>query len=1049
MGIKCPKCQSGNPDTASYCADCGTHLPSSKDIPITATLETPTEELTRGTLFASRYEIIEELGKGGMGKVYRVEDKKIKEEIALKLIKPEIASDRKTIERFSNELKIARKIAHRNVCRMYDLGEEKGTHFITMEYVPGQDLRGLSKQTGQLAASTALSIAKQVCEGLTEAHRLGVIHRDLKPHNIMIDKEGNARIMDFGIARSLTAKGITGAGVMIGTPEYMSPEQVESKVIDQRSDIYSLGVILYEMITGRVPFEGETPLSIAMKHKSETPKDPRKLNTQIPEDLSRVILKCMEKDKEKRYQSANELRSELENIEEGIPTSEKALPKRKPLTSREITVTFGLKKLFIPALIFGALVIAVVMVIWQPWSQKAFMAAPKIDNSIAVISFENQTGDKSYDHLQKVIPSLLRTNLEDSNLFYVVTRERIRDICKQLGKEEVDFIDNDLGFEICRREGVGALVTGFYTKGGDIFTTAVTVYDVGTKQSLTSTRSSGIGEQSFFENQIDELSREISLGIGIAKQELEAAKLKVANVTTNSMEAYRNFIEGREAFENLRLVDARKFLEKAVESDENFAFAYHFLSRTYSMLHDPRARDESIKKAMPLLNKVTEKERLLIEVTYERYIERNQEKRFQILKELTEKYPKEKRAHVWLGNYYSTRDYNKAIEEFNKALELDPSFGRALNMLAHVYNDKEEFKKALKYFKEYEALNPGEPNPPDSLGNCYFLMGRLDEALTKLKEAIQIDPDFYAAYYEIGYIHALKGDYTEALNWIDRFIDRAPTVALRHVGYLYRGFYRYWLGSFRQSLIDLQKAATLAEETGNVIGKAWVDRMKGYVYYDRNELESSGRHHKIWPDFFSKNSPINIQYFNLVSNVTLGLVDLKEGRIDSAKQKFTEIKGLSPESTTPNQFFKEWAKFYYDLLSAEIFLLEGIPEKAIAVFENAPLVRAPLLELAMNIIIYNASFINRDILARAYLQNGEIDKAIAEYERLVSFDPKSRSRHLVHPKYFYKLAKLYEEKGWKGKAIENYQKFLDLWKDADPGFAELEDARKRLAGLKS
>jgi len=175
----------------------------------------------------------------------------------------------------------------------------------------------------------------------------------------MIDKEGNARIMDFGIARSLTAKGITSAGVMIGTPEYMSPEQVEVKEVDQRSDIYSLGVILYEMVTGRVPFEGETPLSIAMKQKNEIPKNPRELNSQLPEDLSRLILKCMEKDKEKRYQSAGEMRSELVNIEKGIPTTERIVPKRKPITSREITVKLGLNKLFIPALVFIALLVVV------------------------------------------------------------------------------------------------------------------------------------------------------------------------------------------------------------------------------------------------------------------------------------------------------------------------------------------------------------------------------------------------------------------------------------------------------------------------------------------------------------------------------------------------------------------------------------------------------------------------------------------------------------------------------------------------------------------
>ncbi|TET71417.1 MAG: hypothetical protein E3J44_04240, partial [Candidatus Aminicenantes bacterium] len=200
MTIKCPKCQGDNPSDSKYCKDCATPLPRSEEpqVSVTKTLETPTQELTRGTVFASRYEIIEELGKGGMGRVYRVEDKKIKEEVALKLIRPEVASDKKTIERFSNELKMARKIAHRNVCRMYDLGEEKGTHYITMEYVPGEDLKRLIRKVGQFSAGKTIFMARQVCEGLAEAHRLGIVHRDLKPQNIMIDEDGNARIMDFG-----------------------------------------------------------------------------------------------------------------------------------------------------------------------------------------------------------------------------------------------------------------------------------------------------------------------------------------------------------------------------------------------------------------------------------------------------------------------------------------------------------------------------------------------------------------------------------------------------------------------------------------------------------------------------------------------------------------------------------------------------------------------------------------------------------------------------------------------------------------------------------
>lgn len=331
---------------------------------MTETLQTPVLELSIGSTFAGRYQIIEELGRGGMGNVYKALDKELGEKVALKLLKPEIASDDRMIERFRNELKFARKITHKNVCRMFDLSKTEKTPYITMEYVSGEDLKSSLRRMGPLHVGKAIFIAKQVCEGLGEAHKLGVIHRDLKPQNIMIDKQGYAHIMDFGIARSTKAKGVTTSGMMIGTPDYMSPEQVEGKDVDQRSDIYAMGVILYEMVTGTTPFHGDTAITIALKHTREKPRDPRELNDQIPVELSRLILKCMEKDKAKRYQKTEELFEVLDKIEQFIPTTDRIIPITKPSTARTLLGKPKMKKILVPALIILALAIAA-LVVWR------------------------------------------------------------------------------------------------------------------------------------------------------------------------------------------------------------------------------------------------------------------------------------------------------------------------------------------------------------------------------------------------------------------------------------------------------------------------------------------------------------------------------------------------------------------------------------------------------------------------------------------------------------------------------------------------------------
>ena len=741
VAVKCPQCNTDNPSDSKYCKECAAPLPS-PEVSVTETLETPTEELTRGATFADRYEIIEELGKGGMGKVYRVEDKKIKEEVALKLIKPEIASDKKTIERFSNELKMARKIRHKNVCAMYDLGEEKGTHYITMEYVPGEDLKSSIRRMGPLTAGKTLFIAKQICEGLAEAHRLGVVHRDLKPQNIMIDKEGNSRIMDFGIARTIKGKGITGAGVMVGTPEYMSPEQAEVKEVDQRSDIYSLGIILYEMVTGRVPFEGETPLGIAMKHKSEEPKDPRELNAQIPENLSRVILRCMGKDKEKRYQSAGEVRSELVSIEEGIPTTEREIPKRKPITSREITVTFGLKKFFIPALVVIIFAIAAVIVLQM---------IPQRQTSIAVLPFTDLSSQKDQEILCDGMTAEIITKLSGLHGWKVMNTASVM----RFKNTEKDV--KDIGREL----DVSTILLGSIRKEEDDLRVDVQLVNAEDRFQI------------WGDTYEQKLTRIFDIQSTIAEKIVKVLKTKLSpeeeerlqKRPTDNLEAYNLYLKGR-LFWNKRtkegLEEAIKYFMDAIEKDENYASSYVGLADCYTMLGT--------------YGHIPEKEAYPIAKTYVT-------KALDIDETLSE-------AHTALASIKADYewDWEGAKSEFERAIQLNPNYGTAhqwyANYLSYIEGRHEE---AVNEAKRARELDPLSPVINQNVGRRLYIARKYDQAIEETKKALKIEPGFFPSHRTIGLAYLKKGMFPEAIKALEKAADLSDGGfdPLIYLGYAY------------------------------------------------------------------------------------------------------------------------------------------------------------------------------------------------------------------------------------------------------------------------
>ena len=1040
--MKCPKCQSENPPESTYCGKCATRLDSPRGEPwhaVTETLGTAREELTTGSTFAGRYQVIEELGQGGMGRVYKVHDTKIGEKIALKLIRPEAGLDKKSLERFSNELKLARKIRHKNVCQMFDLGDDQGVRYITMEYVHGEDLRQLIRKVGRLSPGQAIAIARQVCDGLEEAHKLSVVHRDLKPQNIMIDKEGNARIMDFGIARSLTGKSITGAGVMIGTPEYMSPEQVEGRDVDQRSDIYSLGVILYEMVAGRRPFDGETALSIAHKQKYEAPEDPRKINPQIPEGLARVILKCLEKDKAARYESARALDAALAGIEEGLPTTEKVVPKRKSVTTRDITVTFNVRKLVVPALAVlvlaaGAFVLTTVIGGKKPAPAAASSSGKP---SVAVMYFENQTEKPGLD---KMVVTLLTTNLSRNNNIEVTSAQRLFDILKLLGKEDAQAIDRSLATDVATRAGVKAMLLGSIIQIGSRIRLASEIIDVKTGSIMGTQAADGTKYDDLFA-MVDGITEQVGKQFGGSKTE---ASLKVADVTTSSLEALDNYQKGYDLMLRWNYPEAAKLLRKAVEIDPTFAMAYAYLAMaqtgspaaTGDLYVDLTEAKKTLESAKKHSDRATETERIIIQMT-EALLNGDLAKAAGFGRELLARNVPEKWALYSIAfEQWINRDFRGTVRTMEKALENDPTDGNAYNMLGYSYGYLHDYPAAISAMRKYIAVHPDVSNSYDGAWEVSMWAGQFDEALRYADEAMRTHPAWTSFDYRAGWALIHKGQGEAAR---ERFRRRAQNTPARQpdsavdigLSYLREGRRGDAQAEFLRALDILQKSGQKSAEINCRFGLGEILLIQGKfieALAQFNQAEKiSGEVYKF--DF----NPIP-----LTSRLYAGRVFVKQRQFDKAAAAAEEIKGMvKRQNMAPG-----YLDFGY-LLEAEIAVAQNKPEEALRILDGASFHAW-----------WSSPFYWRT-RAAAEEALGRFEPAIESYRKFLGFVIIARTDLCNPVRYFYELSmvdynlgRIAEKTGDPAAAKDYYRKFLEGRKAADPGIPEVEDAQKRLAALK-
>jgi serine/threonine protein kinase/tetratricopeptide (TPR) repeat protein len=771
MISKCPKCHTENSANQKYCGHCATPLHPDSEASFTKTMETPSAELSTGSTFGGRFRIIEELGQGGMGKVYKVHDTEIKDRVALKLLKEQIASDGKTIERFRNEIRLARKIAHKNVGKTFDLGKAGDSYYITMEYVEGQDLKGLIRQSGHLALETSIKIAKEICEGLTEAHGMGVVHRDLKPGNIMIDKEGRVRIMDFGIARSTKEKGgeLTGEGIMIGTPVYMSPEQAEAKAADERSDIYSVGVMLYEMLTGRAPYEGDTSLVIAMKHRGEKPRDPRELNPLIPESLSRLILKCLERDPEERYQSAKEISSVLAGLLNEVSTGDLSKSELKP-TTVEISRTKLKKAVLLGGSAGVVLLVAVILLVFFPARRGGI-------DSLAVLPFESLTSAADTEYLSNGITESLINQLSRLAGLKVTARYSVF----QYKGKDVD--PRQVGREL----GVKAVLMGRVDLRGESLVVGADLVDVSEGTQIWGDR---------FERNLDEvLDIEANIVTTITSElRLNLSgedRLNLSRRYPRDSKAYNLYLQGRYYIYGTseEMNKALDYFQQAVEQDPNFALGYAAIAEAYTTqaFLTTKSRQEALPTAKAALERALEIDENLAE------------------------------AHTAAGviKLRFEWDWPGAEKEFRLGIQLNPGSSEAHLEYGLFLNIMGRLDESLVHALKAHELDPLATSPAHWVAVAYWFRRDYEATEREFKKVLEFHPNWYWGYVKLGTVYAHMGDFSRAL--------AAAEKAEELIGEKDNPLSRSWLGHLYALIGEVERAEEVLSRLQEMEERRYID----------------------------------------------------------------------------------------------------------------------------------------------------------------------------------------------------------------------------------
>jgi tetratricopeptide (TPR) repeat protein len=991
----------------------------------------------------AHYEVVEEISRGGMGVVYRARDLDLDRDIALKVLPAELTSDRPRRERLLREARAASALEHPNIAVIHGVGEAEGVAYIAMELIRGEKLLD-SIARAALQVRRALDLAIEIAEGLTRAHDKGVIHRDLKPANVMVTEDGHAKIIDFGLAKlvpttesaedeTATADSPhTAPGQVLGTVAYMSPEQARGTPIDYRSDVFSFGVLLFELLARHRPFAGPTEVDTLQAILSQPiPSLPALsgLPTELVAGIQRVITKCVEKDRDERYQTMKDAVVDLKAVRRQLEST----------TTRSIAghgggrVTLGR-----PAwLIGGVLVVAAAVWLWRPWPGPARVMPPDDRPAVAVMYFENQTGDEALDWMRTGLATMMVTDLSQDVSIEVLGTDRLYQILDNLHRADDAVISADVIEQVARQADVDRVVIGSYVKAGETIRIDARLQEAASGRIVASERVEGPGEAVIF-SLVDELTRRIKAQmaqlvrgpVGLLRRPGDGRETgsdrDVADVTTSSVEALRVYTEGIRLHERHFEAEAAAMFERAIDIDPEFAMAMSKLAVVSSNLLLADKSDEYARRALDHSDRLTPRERYYIQ-----------------------------------GVYFTKRldTYQQAIDAYRQGLQLYPGDEPMRINLGHLYSQLEQFPEAIEQFQEVVRRGTASPVTFGNLAYSYARTGQLGLG-RQLTERFAADhPQTAIAYLLEGHADLLEGDPVGALASYGRAVALDPLSPTTSRGQLGALLMTGRWGEASRLTSDLSegpspahqvlglrysaKAALLQGQApparaalGRVVslpGASVADVMLARVELARL-LDETGDTASALAVAQAAAAATEGRLEDREALAILAVISARAGRDAEAREALLRLEDLLDRAPPHDA-----GQGLLDRVRGQLALESGDLTAAIAALSAAAERLTPRgwFERGDHVVVWAA-------LASAHLAAGDDGAAAPVLQRITAagverfIDPVSfvRAHHL--------LAQLYERRGDTASASELYSRFLDFWGDGDLSRSWVEEARAKI-----